>query len=479
MAAGVVAVFWMPLAFGLEGAWWVLRQRHVSPCLMLATLITFLLSTTLAWVGLLTAIVGLVAAGVRSPRAFGQPVREFKRHKFYERGWTKSMTLCGLMKRDATTPLVPRLVSVRCSQFFDHLTIHLQPGQKKADVQAASDAIAATFGSEACRVRSLPKRPWQPRGTRVRIDLQRKDALLETIEPLPIPEKVDLEAVAIGRTEYGDNWLVNLLGTHILVGGATGAGKASVLWSMVRGMAPVVRDGLVELWGIDPKNGVELIHGKGMFTRYVGEGAGISDMVSLLADLVNVMEDRSERLAATKRRKHEITREDPLIVCFIDELGDITLCGDKDKRGNMVGDISKLLRRARAVGITLVLILQDPRKDSVPFRDLVPDGIGLRLSEPFQIDAVCGHGAYAAGARCLDIPGAPEDGSPMDGRGVAYMTKLGVTTPLRVRASYITDDDLAEMVELYPAFDRSRVSDAEAIAQEFDVDDDEREPSEA
>jgi S-DNA-T family DNA segregation ATPase FtsK/SpoIIIE len=128
----------------------------------------------------------------------------------------------------------------------------------------------------------------------------------------------------------------------------------------------------------------------------------------------------------------------------------------------------------------MLMLLQDPRKEAVPFRDQIPHGIGLRLSARFEVDAICGPGAYEAGANCLEIPGAPEPGQPHDGRGVAFMTTLGKVLPIRVRASYITDEHLAEMCQRYPAFDRSRAaSDAEAIVQEFDVDDetDEREPS--
>jgi S-DNA-T family DNA segregation ATPase FtsK/SpoIIIE len=59
---------------------------------------------------------------------------------------------------------------------------------------------------------------------------------------LPVSEDVDLEAVAIGRREDGEPWRVKVLGTHILVAGMTGAGKGSVLWSLLRALGPEIRD---------------------------------------------------------------------------------------------------------------------------------------------------------------------------------------------------------------------------------------------
>ncbi|EUA56387.1 ftsK/SpoIIIE family protein [Mycobacterium xenopi 4042] len=48
------------------------------------------------------------------------------------------------------------------------------------------------------------------------------------------------------------------VGQHILIAGATGAGKGSVLWSLIAGLAPHVKTGRVRLCVIDPKGGMEL-----------------------------------------------------------------------------------------------------------------------------------------------------------------------------------------------------------------------------
>lgn len=378
----------------------------------------------------------------------------WRRSMVYQRIWDEAMVGCGLMKRKDATALIPEIKSVSGSEFFDHVTVQMLPGQERGMFSEKSKALADTFGADACRVHRVPRKR-RGRGTRIRLDFQRKDALEQIVPPIPIPvdEPVDLEAIPVGRTEYGEPWLLALLGTHLLCGGATGAGKASVLWSMMRGIVPNVRDGKVELWGFDAKNGMELEWGRPMFTHYWGKGTEVSQMAAGLRRLVEVMEERSDRLAGATR-KHEPTRIDPLIVCVIDEAADLTTFEVKAVRDQINGDISKILRRGRSVGITLALFMQDPRKEAIPFRSLIPNGIGLRMKDIYEIDAILGPGAYKAGADCTDIPGAAGTDQPVDGRGVAYVTRLGETTPLRVRASFVTDEDIAEMALEYPAFKR-------------------------
>jgi hypothetical protein len=52
--------------------------------------------------------------------------------------------------------------------------------------------------------------------------------------------------------------LLSVRGTHLPIAGASGAGKSSVLWSLLSGVAQEIRGGRVALWAIDPKGGQEL-----------------------------------------------------------------------------------------------------------------------------------------------------------------------------------------------------------------------------
>ena len=55
------------------------------------------------------------------------------------------------------------------------------------------------------------------------------------------------------------------------------------------------------------------------------------------------------------------------------------------------------------VGVAVVPALQDPRKDVLPFRDLFPTTVALRLTEREQIDMVLGDGLGTAG-RSAGLP---------------------------------------------------------------------------
>ena len=87
-----------------------------------------------------------------------------------------------------------------------------------------------------CRVRTA-------RSGRVVLEFVRRDALAAIIPAVPIPATPDLKALPVGRREDGLPWLVRLHGTHVLVAGATGAGKASLLWGLVRAMFPLMQAG--------------------------------------------------------------------------------------------------------------------------------------------------------------------------------------------------------------------------------------------
>jgi len=77
-----------------------------------------------------------------------------------------------------------------------------------------------------CRVRSSAPGA-------VVLELVRRDALADPMPALPIPDVTDLRALPVGRREDGTPFAIRLRGTHLLIAGATGAGKARICgaWS--------------------------------------------------------------------------------------------------------------------------------------------------------------------------------------------------------------------------------------------------------
>ena len=200
---------------------------------------------------------------------------------------------------------------------------------------------------------------------------------------LAVPETVDLKAVAVGRQEDGEPWLLRVLGTHLLIAGATGAGKGSVLWSLIRGLGLEIRDGRVAVWAIDPKGGMELAPGRALFARFCG--GEFEAMADLLDDAVEVMKDRARRLAGVTRL-HEPTVAEPLILVVVDEVATLTAYQtDRELRKRISHALGLLLTQGRAVAVCVVAALQDPRKEVLAFRNLFPAKVGLRLDDPTQV----------------------------------------------------------------------------------------------
>ena len=109
------------------------------------------------------------------------------------------------------------------------------------------------------------------------LEFVRRDALAALVPAHPVPARPDLKALPVGRREDGLPWLVKLHGTHVLIAGATGAGKASLLWSLIRAMFPLMQAGLVRVLAADPKL-MELAYGRVIFDTY---GAYAADPESI------------------------------------------------------------------------------------------------------------------------------------------------------------------------------------------------------
>jgi S-DNA-T family DNA segregation ATPase FtsK/SpoIIIE len=89
------------------------------------------------------------------------------------------------------------------------------------------------------------------------------------------------------------------------------------------------------------------------------------------------------------------------------------------------------------VGVVVVGALQDPRKETIPFRDLFPTRIALALVEAEQTDLVLGRGARVRGADCSRIP--------LTTPGIGWVWCDGEPEPARVRAGWVTDTDIEAM----------------------------------
>lgn len=425
-----------------DGLGWLVRR----PIAMVPPLIVVVLATVWHRHGPLPILLlaggvatGLVLWRCRWPESFTVHViwraRGVWRGRWvYRYCWQPAMVTTGLAVVVDGREYLPKVRWVRSTGGVDMVRVRMLPGQQLEDWTDAGSRLAQTFAAQECRVRTVPENRRE-----LVLWLLVHDPLADPVPPFATHEGVDLTALPVAKREDGLPYRLRLLGTHLLVVGATGSGKGSVLWSLVHGLAPAIRDGLTEIWALDPKGGMELAGGRALFARFVyGDPDDVAtteayevEFADVLEDAVTVMRRRQSALRGITRL-HTPTVEEPLVVVMVDELASLTAyVTDREAKKRIGAALALLLSQGRAVGVTVVGAVQDPRKEVLGLRDLFPTRIALRLTEPDQVALVLGQGARDRGALCDRIP------EPLP--GIGYVGIDGIAEPVRVRFSHVTD----------------------------------------
>jgi DNA segregation ATPase FtsK/SpoIIIE, S-DNA-T family len=452
-----VGIKWILLAWAgrMLGRLILAMIRH--PWIVLfATLAVGLQWAQLRYGATATAVPIVILAGlllwwrVKWPDSFDRHIwwkvlAAFRRTWVYRRGWQPAMTTVGLVERYNDHEFLPTLRKVKRVGYVDRVTVRMLPGQILDDYADQGERLAMTFGAQDCRVVT------SSRHGDLDLSFLTYDPLHEPVVPLPPADVPDLAALPVALREDGGVFRQRLLGNHILVAGATGGGKSGVEWAIIHALSPGIRSGLVQVWGIDPKGGMEFAMGQHLFARYCyGDvdpdaaednkqlsAAYARAFADVLEEAVQVMSERQRQLRGVTRL-HTPTADEPLYVVLVDELAALTAyVEDRAESKRIKGALQMLLSQGRAVGVSVIAALQDPRKDVLPFRDLFPARIALRLTEREQVDMVLGAGYRARGARCDRIP----TGLP----GVAFVVEDGIPEPARIRFPYVSDDHIQAM----------------------------------
>ncbi len=450
--------------------WWVMLPRKLllaaSPIILLAVVVTVLVfAARRAWryplflvggsilIGLGVGCSWWACGGLAAVLALGcglwawqhadsftrtvlrQVRSEWRRGLVYAWPWKRVMLFSELTKRTGHGPRdvhYPRLRRVRADGWRDRVSVKLLHGQCADSYAAQAEELANSFGARGCRVRvDRPRRIW--------LDFLHTDPLAP---PLAVPvladpgATVDLARVLIGRTETGRPWLLRLADRHILVAGVSDAGKSSVVWAVLRALAPWIRSGLVQVFGIDPKGGMELGRAEGLFHRLVCTNG--AEAVALLEHVATLTRRRAEALRQQRTRKWTPASGQPFVLLIVDELADvIAYLPDNNlrKRANLA--LQSIVSQGRAPGLCVIGQIQDPRKQIIDFRHLFPTKVAMRLDEAEQVDMVLGEGVRERGAQAHEIS--------EDTPGVAWVKVDGRREPNRARAFHATDHDLDEL----------------------------------
>jgi S-DNA-T family DNA segregation ATPase FtsK/SpoIIIE len=356
---------------------------------------------------------------------------EIRRFTVYASGWRTVMRLSNLTGTAKGREYRPTLKRVRAEGWRDKVKVRMIKGQAPEQWAERAAGLAHSFRANSCRVRVIGP-------GRIELDLMHSDPLTSVLA-LPVmaadARSVDLKRITIGRTETGKPWRIRLLGNQILVVGVQGAGKGSVLWSTVWALAPMVKAGLVRLYGIDPKGGMELGQCPEIFHKIAYDNG--PDAVELLEELAANLRERAGTYRGIRRRWSRESGE-PFTLLIVDELADvIAYQPDKKLKERAHAAVQTITSQGRAPGFATLALVQDPRKEIVPFRNLFTTRMAMRLDEAAQVDMVLGEGVRQRGAEAHEI----SELTP----GVAWTKEDGKREPLRARAFYPTDDNLIDL----------------------------------
>jgi S-DNA-T family DNA segregation ATPase FtsK/SpoIIIE len=190
--------------------------------------------------------------------------------------------------------------------------------------------------------------------------------------------------VALGKNIQGEVSIEDLAKMpHLLIAGATGAGKSVGLNGMIVGLLYACHPRDLKFVMIDPKK-IELGPYQELLDHYIAMPEDAEDPIitdfhqaaAVLKTCEREMEDRYDLLAEAgvrgireyneKVRNGQLDPEDdhrhlPYIVVIIDELADLMMTSGKE----VEPPIARLAQMARAVGIHLVLATQRPSVDVI------------------------------------------------------------------------------------------------------------------
>ena len=243
--------------------------------------------------------------------------------------------------------------------------------------------------------------------------------------------RAGIDEIGYGRDQRGRPVVVSAK-RHTLVTGLTGAGKGSVSGGWLKSQAPYIAAGLVRLYYVDLKGGMEA----GMLDSSLiyRQAWSLSETVDLLREFDA---EESRRQDVYRGVTREVTPDmEPRMLLMIDEAAELTPVAGENKKiaAEAIGFLESILRRGRSTGAVVVAMTQDPRVQSFPLRPRFPQRLALRLNDEAEARMALGDVAVERGAAPWLIPA--------DRPGSCWFCDLDTGNVQYFRAPYVDDNTL-------------------------------------
>ena len=327
--------------------------------------------------------------------------------------------------------------------------LQLAPGTKVGKVASLKDDLSYALATTEIRILAPI-----PGKQAVGVEVPNLSPNLVTLGDIygDLPQSASPLSVWLGKDISGAAvWADLARMPHMLIAGTTGSGKSGCINTILTSILLRATPDEVRLILIDPKK-IELNYYESIPHLLTPVVSSPKEAAAVLLNVVTEMDRRYERLSQVRARNlPEANRafrkrgeeELPYLLVVIDELADLMMVSPQEVEDCII----RLAQKSRAVGIHLVLATQRPSVDVITgmIKANVPSRIAFAVSSQTDSRVI------------LDANGAES----LLGQGDMLFKPLGTSRLQRVQGAYVTEDEVALVVE------QARVQREQVIDESF------------